>query len=142
MDTQGKSSATPREMLLQAVSLYQNGHVEAAIKLYQQVLRQAPNDYQALHFLGVAQGHLGDWITGVQSIERAVALKSDYADAYNSLGYGLAQLGRYEAAMPCFERAVALKKDYVEARSNWADALSLWGARLIKYNRLFCVNLG
>ena len=56
-----------------------------------------------------------------------MALKSDYAEAYNNLGNTLQALGRLDEAEPSLRQAIALKPDYAEAHNNLAIVLNKLG---------------
>ena len=53
-------------------------------------------------------------------LERALALKPDYAEAHNNLGAVLDVLGQHAAATGHYQRATQLKPDYTEAWINLA----------------------
>jgi predicted O-linked N-acetylglucosamine transferase (SPINDLY family) len=46
------------------------------------------------------------------SYDRAIALKPDYAEAYNNRGNSLSELKRFEEALASYDKAIALKPDY------------------------------
>jgi tetratricopeptide (TPR) repeat protein len=54
---------------------------------------------------------------------RAIALRPDYAPAYNNLGSALRVNGRPDEAVAVFERASDLQPDYAEAHYNAGNAL-------------------
>ncbi len=53
---------------------------------------------------------------------RAIALRPDYAPAYNNLGSALRANGRPDEAVAAFERALDLQPDYAEAHYNAGNA--------------------
>jgi protein O-GlcNAc transferase len=57
------------------------------------------------------------------SYDRAIALKPDYAEAYNKRGIALRDLKRPDDALTSYDRAIALKPDYAEAYNNRGNAL-------------------
>jgi protein O-GlcNAc transferase len=59
--------------------------------------------------------------------ERALALKSDYPEAWNDLGVVEFRRGEYSKARACFQKAVALLPDYADAWLNLADSCSELG---------------
>jgi tetratricopeptide (TPR) repeat protein len=54
--------------------------------------------------------------------QRAIALRPDYAPAYNNLGSALRTNGRPDEAVAVFERALDLRPDYAEAHYNAGNA--------------------
>ena len=57
------------------------------------------------------------------SYDKAIALKPDYAEAYNNRGIALQGLNRPEEALASYDKAIALKPDYAEAHRNRGNAL-------------------
>ena len=57
------------------------------------------------------------------SYDRAIALKPDYAEAYNNRGNALHDLKRPADALASYDKAIALKPDYAEAYNNRGNAL-------------------
>ena len=57
------------------------------------------------------------------SYDKAIALKPDYAEAYNNRGNALKDLKRLDEALASYDKAIALKPDYAEAYNNRGNAL-------------------
>jgi hypothetical protein len=57
------------------------------------------------------------------NLDRAVALRPQYAEAFNNRGIVLGDLERHAEALACVERALALKPDYAEAHYNRGNTL-------------------
>jgi len=68
-----------------------------------------------------AIGRLED---AIRCYEKAIAIRPDYHEAYNSLGNTLRSLDRHEEAFTQYAKAVTIKPDYVDARINHGDALA------------------
>ena len=56
--------------------------------------------------------------------DQAIALKPDYADAFNNRGVVLADLEHYDEAVASYNQAIALKPDYADAFNNRGNALA------------------
>ena len=52
------------------------------------------------------------------SYDQAIALKPDYASAWNNRGATLRSLGRAEEALASYEHAIAIQPAYAEAHNN------------------------
>ena len=52
------------------------------------------------------------------SYRQVIALKPDYAEAYNNLGTTLKELGRLDEAEASYRHAIELKPDYAKAHDN------------------------
>ena len=61
----------------------------------------------------------------IQSLERALAIRPDHAEAGSDLGIALAALGRYDQAISQFRRVLTLKPDHVAAQTNLIFTLGL-----------------
>jgi len=55
------------------------------------------------------------------SYNRAIALKPDYAGAFNNRGNALQELGRTDEALASYNQAIALKPDDADAFNNRGD---------------------
>jgi predicted O-linked N-acetylglucosamine transferase (SPINDLY family) len=124
-DDKSKIQATSNvaEKLKRAVDLHRKGMLLEAKRLYEDLLREEPNDFNALHLFGVLAIQSGQSQAGVASITRAIELNSSLVDAHNSLGNGLRELGRPLEALASYDRALSLKPDYAEAHNNRGTAL-------------------
>jgi predicted O-linked N-acetylglucosamine transferase (SPINDLY family) len=83
-----------------------------------------PNDPVAHNHLGIARKKLEQWQAAIASYDRAIALKSDYAEAHYNRGIALAETKQYQAAIASYDRAVACKPDYALAHNNRGNALA------------------
>jgi tetratricopeptide (TPR) repeat protein len=104
--------------LRQALALHQQGRLIEAERLYEAVLRDAPDHFDALHLLGVLALQTGRPRRGVDLIAAAIKLKPNVAGVHNNLGNGLKDLGRLTEALASFDAALALRPDYAEAHNN------------------------
>jgi predicted O-linked N-acetylglucosamine transferase (SPINDLY family) len=81
----------------------------AARSVYNRILSVDPDNARALHGLGVVTFRgWGDSRRAVRLIRQALALKSEFADAYNNLAKILQECRRMRAAIACYRKAVSL----------------------------------
>ena len=59
---------------------------------------------------------------GVTDFNKAIALKADYAEAYNMLGFCTRKLGNVPQAMTYYDTALRLKPNFPEAREYYGEA--------------------
>lgn len=102
----------------QALALHQQGRLAEAENAYREVLRHAPEHFDALHLLGVLALQTLRTESGVELIAKALALNPQSWGAHNNLGNGLRELGRLEAALDSFDSSIALKPDFAQAHNN------------------------
>ena len=57
------------------------------------------------------------------SYDKAIALKPDYAEAFNNRGIALKELKRLDEALASYDKAIALKPGYADAFNNRGNAL-------------------
>jgi predicted O-linked N-acetylglucosamine transferase (SPINDLY family) len=115
----------PAAVLLEVrrgLTLHQAGRVAEAAAIYQAVLKAHPQQFESLHYLGVAhlqQGHPG---AALPLLERALALGPNDPSLQANLGLALTSLGRAEQALRHLDRALALRPGLPEALNNkgWA----------------------
>ncbi|MFM8331524.1 MAG: tetratricopeptide repeat protein [Candidatus Methylumidiphilus sp.] len=104
--------------LRQAIALHQQGRLGPAETLYRAILQLRPNDFDALHLLGVVMIQKGRPGQAVGLISQALAANPAHPAAHLNLGNALQDLRRYEDALASFGRALELQPDYVEAMNN------------------------
>jgi Tfp pilus assembly protein PilF len=73
--------------------------------------------------LGAALQEDGRLDAAIEHYRRAVAIKSDYAPAYNNMGTALRAKGSVDAAIAAYRRAIETLPDYADAHYNLANAL-------------------
>jgi predicted TPR repeat methyltransferase len=115
------------DALLYALRLHQEARVEGAAQLYARILEQAPDNVDALHFLGVAKFQLGDGTAALDLICRAIALKPDFAGAHNNLGNILKRLHRSAEAAQAYRRVIELDPEHADAHNNLGALLRAQG---------------
>ena len=60
------------------------------------------------------------WKRPIEAYNKALAIKPDYAEAYNNMGDALKEQGKLEEAIEAYNKALAIKPDYAEAYTTWA----------------------
>jgi protein O-GlcNAc transferase len=124
--------------LKMAVQHHGNNRLDAAEKLYQEVLGESPDNPDALQLLGVLKHQQGDAAGGETLIRRAIAVKSDQPGYWNNLGNVLAAQGKLVESASAYDQAVRLKPDDALAFLNLGYVLRAAGrndAAIEKYRR-------
>jgi tetratricopeptide (TPR) repeat protein len=111
--------ATLRE---RGIALHRAGRYAEAERIYADVLRQNPADFDVLHLQGVIAHQTARYERAVDLIGRAISLRAT-AGAYLSLGQSLMALGRRAEALASYDAALALQPDHPIAMSGSAAAL-------------------
>jgi protein O-GlcNAc transferase len=117
------SAQSSAQVLLIGVRHHQAGRLAEAERAYQSVLADDPQNFDALHLLGVIAQQRGDHQTAITSILRALEVNEANAAAQNNLGTALRATGRFDEAVVCFHKALALQPDYFDANLNLCATL-------------------
>ena len=109
--------------LREALAALQKGLFAEAIRLSQLILLTEPRNFDALHIVALASYHAKDFPAALTFIQRALALRSDMPDAFNTQGLILRAQGKPAEASTAFQRAVKLNDRSREAHYNLANSL-------------------
>jgi protein O-GlcNAc transferase len=121
-DTTHDPSASAHEFR-QGLARHQQGNLVEAERRYDAALKSQPDNFEALHMLGVIALQTGRFERGVEIITKAVALNQNSPIAFNNLAKGLKDLGRFDEAIAHFERALALAPAFADAQFNYGTTL-------------------
>lgn len=123
-------------LIATALQHHQSGRFPEARAIYMQVLADDPDNFDALHLLGVLAHQVGKHDIAVDLIEKAVRQNDGNAVAYNNLGEAYKGLRRLQDAERSYRRALEIKPDFAEVRSNLGNALKDLG-RLDEAEQVF-----
>lgn len=107
-----------------AMQAHQAGKIEDAAKRYRAILAVAPQQADALHYLGVAQFQLGHHQDALTLIAAALKLVPDYVDARNNLGNVLKECGQLAEAEVAYKAVLAARPDFLSAHNNLGVVLA------------------
>ncbi len=116
------SSLGDRSYFQYGLELSEQGFDTAALAAFERVAKADPSAI-TFYNLGTLYMKGGRPLQAKEAFERALQLKSDYADANNSLGALLAQSGQVPAAIERFRAALQTKPDFADALNNLGFAL-------------------
>ena len=127
--------------IAEAVSLQQQGKIEAAIEKWRAVAHIAEgidDDLASRAWFSIGYliqpESLEDCIS---AYDQAIRLKPDYVGAYNNRGIAKVELGRHEDAIADYDQAIRLKPDLAETYSNRGNAKAALGwhvAAIVDYD--------
>ncbi|MBJ7408380.1 MAG: tetratricopeptide repeat protein, partial [Bradyrhizobium sp.] len=140
---QKRQKADVLPFLGQALELHKKGRLAEAKAAYRQLLQIAPDQFIALHMLGVLESDAGNYQQAEILLSRAVAMDARSAEAHMSLGVALNGLKRHDAARESYRTALALRPNYALALSNHGNASAALGnyqEALESYDRALAIN--
>jgi protein O-GlcNAc transferase len=144
LDSQPYSQDSPWINLLnQAIALHRRGELDAAKRIYEQILQSDSRNFEVLHLLGVIALQQKDFPSAVKFITQALEINSKISGAFNNLGAAYKEQSRYVEALECFNRALELDSLSADALSNIGNVYSEqknWDRAMDYYNRAIAVN--
>jgi tetratricopeptide (TPR) repeat protein len=114
--------------LARAIALHQHGDLRQAAALYLDVLAAEPDNFDALHLLGVYAQQTGDNQAAYDLITRALRIDPAAAHAHTNLGIVLQKMGRHDDALVSHRKALDIDPTDRTALNNC-------GATLLKMRR-------
>jgi len=115
-------------VLATAIEAHQRGQFETARQGYTALLEHEPENFDALHLLGVVAAQLGQPAVAVDLIGLALQVRPRSHEALGNLGMALKALGRTDEAEATLRRALDLAPRFVDALRNLAGLLQTRGA--------------
>ena len=112
-----------RARLSAARELLDRGQLAEAKALAEECLRERPEDFDALHLLGVVAARQGDLVAGATWLERAVAANPGAAQAWHNLGLTREKAGLGDAAIAAYRSAVEADRTFAPAHIGLANQL-------------------
>lgn len=110
-------------LIQQAYKDFQNGNAGHAEQSLKDILKSQPNNFDALHILGVICAATGQRNEAVQLFQRALALDGKNVSLHYKLARVQFESGEFEPALRAYEKIIAL--GYVKAEILLAKAVAL-----------------
>lgn len=104
-----------RRLMALAAEHQKEGRVSQAEQLYRRVLRQNPDNVDALRLLGLIAANAGRESEAESLLQKAITLAPDFLAAILDLGRLRKEQDRYAEALECFERALAIDANSAQA---------------------------
>jgi tetratricopeptide (TPR) repeat protein len=110
-----------------ALAFHQQGLLDQATALYQEILRSEPGHVDSLHLLGVVASQVGNHPVALEFIGRAIELQPDNPHFHFNLGVSQEELGHFPQAVDSFARTVSLDGGNADACLNRGNCLHRLG---------------
>ena len=134
-----------QQLLERASELHQRGQLAAAQQLYLQVLRGAPDHFEAKYQLGMLRSQQGNDDEALDLMAAALTTRPDLPGPLMTYGIFLARARRLEEALASFDKALALLPDFVEAhvcRGNVLQELERYQEAVGSYDKAIAIKGG
>jgi tetratricopeptide (TPR) repeat protein len=106
----------------QAYGSFQQGDLARAERLCAGILEYRPEDFDALHLLGVLNLQRRRMVEALHFLSAALRVNSSSADAMSNLGLALHATGRHDEAISSYRNALRLAPDHPEILYNLGNA--------------------
>lgn len=106
----------------QAMSCFQQGDLSRAEKLCAGILEYRPEDFEALHLLGMLNFQRQRMAEALRFLAAALRVNPGSPEVLSNLGLALHATGRYDEAISHFRNALQLASDHPEILYNLANA--------------------
>jgi tetratricopeptide (TPR) repeat protein len=111
------------QSLQDALGLHRQGRLREAEKLYARVLKATPDNFDALHMLGLAKAQSGQMGEAFRLMSAALKIHAQAGDAWVNFANVLHALKRDEEALAAIDKALALRPGDAEVLHNRGNAL-------------------
>ena len=116
--TEDQQTLSMEQAIALADTHYRAERLPEAENIYQQILKQYPNQHVALHMLGLIAHQVGKNEIAAELITKAITLKPDYFDAQNNLGIVHESLGNAAEAISRFQKTISINPKHFHAYNN------------------------
>jgi tetratricopeptide (TPR) repeat protein len=137
----GAVSQSPQDILClqqKALDQHNGGQLADAIGTYHRVLALCPDQFEALHYLGVALVQSGRCQEALMLLAKALKINPVSGVVHNHYGNVLASLGRHQEAIASYDQAIPCDPNLADSHYNRGVALTSLGqheAALLGYTR-------
>jgi len=127
------------ESLNEGIAFHKSGKLDQAKNIYEKIIKQNPNNFEAINLLGIISLQLQDNDQAIILIKKAITINHKHHALYNNLGVAYKNLKKYDEAIINFNKAIELNPSYAEAYNNRADTFFLYEKYILAiedYNKL------
>jgi Tfp pilus assembly protein PilF len=115
------------ELLQQGLFHHRQGQIPQAMERYTQVLRNDPENAEALYYVAVVACQEGQFQQGIDLARRALDAGPPQARVHNLLGKAFERLQKPLDAIKAYDAAIALDPNFAEAHGNRASLVAQAG---------------
>lgn len=101
-----------------AIQHHRRGQHKEAIDQYKSILADEPDNVNVLYHIGVALSDSEQWDDAIDYLDRAIALQSNHAEAFNSLGHAYAGKLDFNKSVSSYGTAISCDQSYATAHFN------------------------
>jgi len=128
--------------MVRAIECHQNGRLQQAQKLYEEILVLQPRNFDALNFMGMIAVQTRNPKRAVALLDKAIEIEPNDAATHCNRGLALQQLKLWDAALASYHRAIEIKADFASAHcylGNLLQELGQLDRALSSYNQAVAI---
>jgi len=126
-DSVNKKKLTINETLALAWQKHKVNDLNTAEKLYKEILRIRPDNFQSLFLLGSLSAQTKRFNNAKKLLSKAVQINPKHLAGLNNLGNVLKELGETKNAIDCYQTAIKIDPNYADAHNNFGNVLKEQG---------------
>ncbi len=121
------TNTSSKELFQEAHELHQSGKLTAAAKLYNNILKEQPDNINVIFLAGTLNLQQRNFEVACMFFRKVLELNPDYALVHGNLGIALHESGKIDEAIKCYRKAITLKPNHVNTYFNLGNALKQQG---------------
>jgi tetratricopeptide (TPR) repeat protein len=110
-------------LMQRAYDSLNEGEIEDALQLYDEILKVDPTHIAALNYKGLALASLGNYEEAIQWYDKVLNIDPTNISALNNKGVSLYNLGNYEEAIQWYDKVLNIYPNDKDAKYNKGIAL-------------------
>ena len=115
-----KKNLNIKETFDLAIKKHQNNYFDIAEKLYREILKTNPDQFESNFALGTLLVQTKKFDMAKPFIQKAIQINPNYAAAYSNLGYIERKLGEQQKSISSYQKAIQINPNYIIAYNNLA----------------------
>ncbi len=115
------------QLVNEALSFHQQGRIAEAEALYKSALNINPNDFDALHMLGIVHAQRGQFADAENCLRKALAVDKSVLPCWHNYGTILAKLKRFDESVASYQSALKLNPNYPPIYGDLGNSLFALG---------------
>ena len=113
----------PQEQIDYVLNLFKSNQIQQALDFIDTLSKDYPDESLLFNIRGACYAGLGQLDIAVQSYEKALSIKPDYAKAHYNLGGALQELNKLHDSAKSYENAIVFEPENAQAHNNLAIVL-------------------
>ena len=106
-----------------ALNNFQNGKINEAKEICEEILKSEPNNFNAYYLLGVIAFQTKNYIKSDDLISKAIKINPKNSEFYNFKGIALIHINKFEEAIESWTKAIEIDPNSLDAYNNRGNAL-------------------